>query len=331
MPVTVKTFATPAEAAAALSSDRARALLGGGTLVMRALNEGDVSISTIVRSTDRALTQIGLGGARITIGAGVTLAQILRRARACLSASGRAPRSAAPPCANGRPSAAICSRLRLRRSRGRAAGARRDGVGAGRLWRARHGARGISCRRASATPGALVPQRRLRPAREPEAFRFRKVARVKPKGVSVLTIAAHPPGGRRARLRRAHRLRRDGADCRFEPRPPSARSKGRTLDAPAIAAAVAAARRGHFARQRRHRQRLVSPRGLRRPSAPPAARAGRLRASHGQRRRSNFASTAARSRIRRQRHDPARALRDEVGDIRPRAAAGRAPAALARC
>ena len=78
MPVSVRTFATPAEAAAALSSDRSARYIAGGTLVMRALNEGDVSIATIVRLEDRALTQIRASGARITIGAGVTLAQILR-------------------------------------------------------------------------------------------------------------------------------------------------------------------------------------------------------------------------------------------------------------
>jgi hypothetical protein len=48
--------------------------LGGGTLVMRALNEGDLSVSTVVRATDRALTQIEFASSRITIGAGVTWA-----------------------------------------------------------------------------------------------------------------------------------------------------------------------------------------------------------------------------------------------------------------
>ena len=76
MPVSVRTFATPAEAAAALSSDRSARYIAGGTLVMRALNEGDVSIATIVRLEDRALSQIRASGARVTIGAGVTLAQI---------------------------------------------------------------------------------------------------------------------------------------------------------------------------------------------------------------------------------------------------------------
>ena len=62
MPVTVKTFATSGEAAAALSSDRGARYLGGGTLVMRALNEGDIAISTIVRASDHALMRIDAAG-----------------------------------------------------------------------------------------------------------------------------------------------------------------------------------------------------------------------------------------------------------------------------
>ena len=42
------------EAAAALSSDRGARYLGGGTLVMRALNEGDLALSTVVRATTAA-------------------------------------------------------------------------------------------------------------------------------------------------------------------------------------------------------------------------------------------------------------------------------------
>ena len=41
---------------------------------MRALNEGDISISTVVRATDRALSRIDTVSSRITIGAGVTFA-----------------------------------------------------------------------------------------------------------------------------------------------------------------------------------------------------------------------------------------------------------------
>ena len=111
MPVAVRTFTTPAEAAAALSSDRSARFLAGGTLVMRALNEGDVSIRTIVRLDDRALTQIRASGARVTIGAGVTLAQILReRVLAFLHAPARL--IGGPAVRHDGHLAAICLRLR---------------------------------------------------------------------------------------------------------------------------------------------------------------------------------------------------------------------------
>ncbi|MCJ9736103.1 FAD binding domain-containing protein, partial [Bradyrhizobium sp. PRIMUS42] len=77
MAVTVKTFTSASEAAGALSSDRSARYLGGGTLVMRALNEGDVSVSTVVRAQDLALTRIDASGPRITLGAGVTFARVL--------------------------------------------------------------------------------------------------------------------------------------------------------------------------------------------------------------------------------------------------------------
>ena len=59
MPITVKTFATLGEAASALSADRDARFLAGGTLVMRAVNEGDAAVATIVRSTDAASRRSG--------------------------------------------------------------------------------------------------------------------------------------------------------------------------------------------------------------------------------------------------------------------------------
>ena len=52
MPITVRTFERLEQAATALAAERGARFLAGGTLVMRALNEGDVSLSTIVRSTN---------------------------------------------------------------------------------------------------------------------------------------------------------------------------------------------------------------------------------------------------------------------------------------
>ena len=211
MPVTVKTFATPTEAAAALS-DRSARYIGGGTLVMRALNEGDVSISTIVRLEDRSLTQIRASGARITIGAGVTLSQILReRELAFLHAPARliggpAVRNDAHRRRQSFRSRAIMAISLSRCSRS----TRRCRCMGG------YGARDMALEEFLASrdrsAGALVLSVTCDRPSSPEAFRFRKIARVKPKGVSVLSIAVSSPRGRRTGLGRAHRLRRDGAD-----------------------------------------------------------------------------------------------------------------------
>lgn len=73
--LTVETFETLTEAAAAMGSE-AR-YLGGGTLVMRAVNYGDQGFSRIVRARDSTLRQIGAEGSRISIGAGATMSDVL--------------------------------------------------------------------------------------------------------------------------------------------------------------------------------------------------------------------------------------------------------------
>jgi CO/xanthine dehydrogenase FAD-binding subunit len=115
MTVQAKTFGSMSEAAAALVSDRAARFFSGGTLLMRALNEGDTTIGTLVRRRS------GLSnprGARIVIGAGVRMVDILA-SRDLLSAS--VARVVAAGCA---PMATVGGNLfafALRRS-GRAAG-----------------------------------------------------------------------------------------------------------------------------------------------------------------------------------------------------------------
>jgi xanthine dehydrogenase small subunit len=76
MPVAVKTFDRLREAVAALGAETSARYLGGGTLLIRNLNEGDPSITTLVRATDRGLNEIRASGLRYTLGAGVTMAQI---------------------------------------------------------------------------------------------------------------------------------------------------------------------------------------------------------------------------------------------------------------
>ena len=123
------------EAAAALASDRAARFISGGTLLMRAINEGDTSIATLVRSTDAAYRQIRSEGARIDIGAGARMVDILaNRDLAFLHPAARivgGPAVRAMATVGGN----LFAPLALWRPRNGAAGARRDCQGAGRLRR----------------------------------------------------------------------------------------------------------------------------------------------------------------------------------------------------
>lgn len=76
MGLSLQTFPTAGEARSALASSGAR-YMGGGTLVVRAANEGDLSFSTIVRTTDPALSAIEVAGGKVTIGASVTMSALL--------------------------------------------------------------------------------------------------------------------------------------------------------------------------------------------------------------------------------------------------------------
>jgi CO/xanthine dehydrogenase FAD-binding subunit len=241
MPITVKTCATFSEAASALQSDRTARFLAGGTLVMRALNEGDVSISTVVRSTDRGMAEIRPAGARVTLGAGVTMAQIIENRElpflhpVARAVGGPAIRNMATvggnlfaPSPYGDFTAALLALDATLAMQGGYSG-RETPLEEFLANRERHS-------------GLVAGVTFNRPA-SPEAFRFRKVSRVKPKGISVLSIAAHLPmnGGRIAGARVAY-----GA---MAPTPMRAKSveralEGRSLDEAGISSAIAAAAEG---------------------------------------------------------------------------------------
>jgi CO/xanthine dehydrogenase FAD-binding subunit len=242
MPVSVKTFATIPEAAGALSSERGARYIGGGTLVMRALNEGDLSFSTIVRVQDRSLGNIRASGGRITIGAGVTLAQILReRDLAFLhpvarSIGGPAVRNMGTvggnlfaPAPFGDLAVALLA-LDATVSVQGGYGVREMAMEeflAGRDRSAGSVVTSVSCERPASA----------------EAFRYRKISRVKPKGASVISLAVHLPntGGRVSGARIAlgamgpTAIRAKSAERALE---------GRTLDEAGVAAAVALAAEG---------------------------------------------------------------------------------------
>jgi len=239
MTVLVRTFALLADAAGALSSERAARFMAGGTLVMRAINEADPSINIIVRSTDPSLLNIAAGTNRVELGAGVTMAAVLAApALAFLhpvarAVGGPAVREAATiggnlyaPSPYGDFAAAL---LALDASVMMARGGQRE-LPLEEFFARRE--RGVSL---------VASVAFQRPARD--AFRFAKVTRVHPKGLSVLAIAAQLPlaAGRVTGARIAY-----GAMHRTPVRAKAAEREleGRALDAAAIAAALAVAADG---------------------------------------------------------------------------------------
>jgi len=240
MPVNVKTFATIPEAAGALASERDARYIGGGTLVMRALNEGDLSIATVVRVRDHSLGTIRPAGGRVTIGAAVTLAQLLNaRDLAFLhpvarSIGGPAVRNMGTvggnlfaPAPFGDLAVALLALDAMVSVQG-SYGTREMAMEEFLAGRERAGlVISVSC---------------TRPA-SPEAFRYRKVSRVKPKGASVISLAVHVPqsSGRVNGARIAYgamaptAIRAKAAERALE---------GRSLDEAGIAAAVAVAAEG---------------------------------------------------------------------------------------
>ena len=74
--LSVETFDTVSQASQQIR-DGSR-YIAGGTLVMRAVNYGDQSFSRIIRSRDPALRTIRMEGGRIVVGAGVTMADVVQ-------------------------------------------------------------------------------------------------------------------------------------------------------------------------------------------------------------------------------------------------------------
>jgi len=181
----VETYQTLAEAARAMGRDAA--YLGGGTLVMRAVNEG-VAPPRVVRVTDPALREIRISGDTVTLGAGATMTDVL--AHRDLGFFHPVARAIGGPQI--RNMATVAGNIFAEHPYGDfavallALDARVVPVGQGGanpiedVFRARN--------RAGLIAAIEVPR-----PRDPRDFGFLKVSRVKPKGVSVLSIAAHLP------------------------------------------------------------------------------------------------------------------------------------------
>ncbi|QPC92125.1 xanthine dehydrogenase family protein subunit M [Mesorhizobium sp. INR15] len=182
MALALQTFSTVRDANTALKAAGTR-YLGGGTLVVRAANEGDVSVSGLVRSTEPSLSAISVAGGTVRIGASVTMAAIARHPD--LTALARAARAVGGPAI--RNMATVGGNLFAPTPYGDftvallaldASVSTDDGhMTVEKFLAARDGNRAIVTSVSFALP-------------QEGSFRFLKVSRVKPKGVSVLSIAA---------------------------------------------------------------------------------------------------------------------------------------------
>jgi len=182
MSLALQSFSTVKDANTALQASGTR-YLGGGTLVVRAANEGDVSVSSLVRVTDPGLSQIAVSNGKARLGASVTMAAIARHpelatlAPAARAVGGPAIRNMATvggnlfaPAPYGDLAVAL---LALD-----ATVATEDGEMPIETFLSGHD----SSRAIVTAVGFSLPKA--------ESFRFLKVSRVKPRGVSVLSIAA---------------------------------------------------------------------------------------------------------------------------------------------
>lgn len=235
--VDVQTFDNLAQVASMLSANRGAHFFAGGTLIMRALNEGDQTITSIVRTTDPAFQQIQSQGDRVVIGAGVTMSQMLASRELDFLhpvagvIGGPAVRNMATiggnlfaPAPYGELTTAL---LAVDATIAIAGG-----------YSAREMPLSDLLRDRERSPKPLVASVTVQRPRSPADFRFLKVTRVKPKGISILSIAAVTGG-------RATRIAYNG----MSPMPMRALAveralEGKTLDAASIAPALAVAAEG---------------------------------------------------------------------------------------
>jgi CO/xanthine dehydrogenase FAD-binding subunit len=190
MPVRVETHDRLEDAARALAASRSARFLGGGTLVMRAANAGAQAFDTIIRTRDAALGGIRLEGDAVVIGAATTMSQIVaHRDTAFLAPVARV--IGGPAIRN---MATVGGNLFARSPYGDfttallALGASVITVEQSRGMPIEDFLRDRAGNMTRLVRAVSVPR-----PRDAGAFRFVKVARVKPKGVAVMSIAAFLP------------------------------------------------------------------------------------------------------------------------------------------
>jgi len=189
MPLAYRNVSELSAAAALLSAQSGARLLGGGTLLVRRVNEGDTSIDTYVRLRDPKLLLLDAGGETVRLGSGVTMSRIAREpaltflAPVARAIGGPAVRSAATvggnlfaPSPYGDFGVALLALDAVISVEGTG--------GASELP-----AEAFFAARDNLAAGSIVTAVTFH--RPPDgAFRYLKVSRVKPKGAAVVSIAA---------------------------------------------------------------------------------------------------------------------------------------------
>ena len=242
MTVELWTFDTLRDASTAARRESSARFLGGGTLLVRALNEGTADFSTLVRCTDRTLTEIRSSGSRMRIGAGVTMAGIL----ACRELAFLHPVARAIGGPAVRTQATVGGNLFAPPPYGDLTAAllaldARVSVHSG--YSPREVPLDEFLRSRDAPSRAVVAGVAFARPRGESSFRFLKVSKVRPKGVSLLTIAARleDSAGRLSGARVVY--------ANMAPVPMRAMSvervlEGRRLERPVVDAAAAVATEG---------------------------------------------------------------------------------------
>ncbi|MCA3631241.1 MAG: FAD binding domain-containing protein [Methylobacterium sp.] len=243
MPLALRVAQSLSEAAGILAADPGTRLLSGGTLVMRDVNEGRLTEGTLLRITDPAFRQMQVSGNRVEFGAGVTMAMVLaNRELGFLHAPARAV--GGPGIRN---MATIGGNLFAETPYGDFTVALLAldaqvmvlaGYGSPRAMPLEEWLAGRSRGEARLVAGVQFNR-----PQNPADFRFVKVSRVKPKGLSVLSIAAHLPGSA-SRIGQARVTYGAMAPMPMRARGVERALEGKVLDATGIAAARAAALEG---------------------------------------------------------------------------------------
>lgn len=189
MTLVYQTFSDPPAASRFLAERREARLLGGGTILVRRVNEGDISISTYVRLLTPELKQMHIADDTVQLGAGVTMAMIARTPELAVLAP--VARSIGGPGV--RAAATVGGNLFARSPHGDF-GVALLVLDAVVCIEGPEGAHELDLEaffkaRGQLAPGSIVMAVRFRRPM-PGDFRFVKISRVKPNGAAILSIAA---------------------------------------------------------------------------------------------------------------------------------------------